>query len=204
MAGSNAQIWTTLPPNTKLNPFVTSTPTHTAQKQTVTCGSNKSANIIALELIKKHIRYCSKNTMSIKTCRAAQWAGCIVSTRKRLEALWTGCTNKKTFTGFMDWMYQHENVDRLYGLDVSTRKRWQALWTGCMNTKTFTGSMDWTYEHKNIYRLYGLDVWTQKHLQALWTGCIKAKTFRGSMDWMYEHKKTFTDSMDWMYQSENI
>jgi hypothetical protein len=58
----------------------------------------------------------------------------------------------------MDWMYQHENMYRLNGLNVSTRKRVQALWTGCINTKTFRVSMDWMYEHKNIYRLYGLDV----------------------------------------------
>jgi hypothetical protein len=77
--------------------------------QMVTGSSNKSANIILLELIKKHKWYCSKNTMSIKTRTAAQWTGCIITTRKRLGALWTGCINTTTFTGSMDWMYQHEN-----------------------------------------------------------------------------------------------
>jgi len=71
---------------------------------------------------------------------------------------WMYSTNTETFRNSVDWMYQHENLYRLSGLDVSTRKRLEFLWTGCMNTKTFTGSMDWMYEHKNIYRLYGLDV----------------------------------------------
>jgi hypothetical protein len=48
-----------------------------------------------------------------------------------------------TFTGSMDWMYEHKNI---------------YLWAGCMKTKTRRGPMDWMYEHKNIYRLYGLDV----------------------------------------------
>jgi hypothetical protein len=87
--------------------------------------------------------------------------------------LWTGCINTKTFTGSMDWMYQHENIYRLYRLDVRTRNR---------------GPMDWMYQHENVCRLYGLDVSTRKRLQALWTGCINTKTFTGSMDWMYQHE----------------
>jgi hypothetical protein len=55
--------------------------------------------------------------------------------------------NTKTFTGSMDWMYEHNNTYRLYGLDVWTQQHLQALWTGCMNTKTFTRSMDWIRQH---------------------------------------------------------
>jgi hypothetical protein len=57
--------------------------------------------------------------------------GLDVSTRKHLQAQWTGCMKTKTFTGSMDWMYEN---------------------------KTFTDSMDWMYENKNISRLCGLDV----------------------------------------------
>jgi hypothetical protein len=28
----------------------------------------------------------------------------------------------KTFTGSMDWMYEHKNIYRLYGMDMSTLK----------------------------------------------------------------------------------
>jgi hypothetical protein len=77
----------------------------------------------------------------------------------------------------MDWMYQHENVYRLYGLDVSTRKRVQVLWTGCINMKTYTGSMDWMYQHENTYRLCGLEFQHEN-------------TYR-LMDRMYQHEDVY-------------
>ena len=73
-----------------------------------------------------------------------------MNTKKHLQTLWTGRINTKTFTGSMDWMYEHKNIYKHYGLDVRTQKHLQALWTGCMNTKTFTGSMDWMYQSENI------------------------------------------------------